>query len=235
MRVIRLLSLTAILFATISVVRSQTPIETNEKSSEDATQIKQKVDKSIRKLATMYSSTKGFKNRLDESQELWNNFCQAHLSAIFPLAKKDDSHMRYGSTYESCLSGLRADMQRVRMTELVECSKPTHNDVKERDLDALKKEFAVKDKELNAMYVNVMRSKAKKIPYFKENMIKAEVAWIAFRDADADVYSMTALSAEQSRLTKLIELTKERTRQLSKWITGVEEGENCKGSYPLSK
>jgi uncharacterized protein YecT (DUF1311 family) len=212
-----------------SDVLAQTQLEMNEKAAADAAQIKQQVTKSIRKLASSYATTKGFKNKLDESEELWNNFLEAHLSTIFPLGKKDDYHALYGSMYGLCLANFKADLAKERLAEVTEWTIPGGH----KDVSTLQKEYSDADKALNAVYAKVMRSAAKKIPHFKDNLIKAEVAWIAFRDADADLYALPAAVPEEARLEKMTALTRERTQQLNKWITGVQEGDGCAGSYPL--
>ncbi|HVZ40321.1 MAG TPA: lysozyme inhibitor LprI family protein [Candidatus Kapabacteria bacterium] len=93
------------------------------------------------------------------------------------------------------------------------------------------------DKELNDVYQQVTR-RYKDDPLFLENLKSAEKAWIAFRDAQlamkyplkanepnpyGSVYPMCANNY-------LATLTKERTKTLRAWLTGVAEGDVCAGS-----
>jgi uncharacterized protein YecT (DUF1311 family) len=94
------------------------------------------------------------------------------------------------------------------------------------------KEYQKADQELNITYQKVMHSQAKDIPYFTSKMIEAEKAWISFRDADANAYA-SLTKKQDDHIKKLIQLTQERTRQLTQWITGIKEGDVCVGSYPV--
>ncbi|MBS1913949.1 MAG: DUF1311 domain-containing protein [Bacteroidetes bacterium] len=93
------------------------------------------------------------------------------------------------------------------------------------------------DKELNDVYQQVTR-RYKDDQLFLENLKTAEKAWIAFRDAQlamkyplkanepnpyGSVYPMCANNY-------LTALTKERTKTLRAWLTGVAEGDVCAGS-----
>ena len=229
----RLATLICLLLMTAAQARAQTQEEINQKAVDEAAQVKQKVDKCIRTLSSTYAKTKGFKAKLDESQELWNNFVEAHINAIFPVPKGQDYRELYGSINGLCVGDYRKELTEVRLAELKAWTKLPPK----RDLATLKSEYDKADKALNSTYAKVMHSPArtgKTGPQFIRNLVGAEVAWIAFRNTDSEVYGLTAGSKEFC-FQKMIDLTKSRTNQLNKWLEGVEEGDTCGGSYPLKK
>jgi uncharacterized protein YecT (DUF1311 family) len=93
------------------------------------------------------------------------------------------------------------------------------------------------DDELNRLYAQVVAANATD-KVFLEKLKASQRAWIAFRDAQiaarypnpADYGSVLPMcqSGEYEQLTR------DRIRQLKVWIDGVEEGDVCAGSYPMS-
>jgi len=111
---------------------------------------------------------------------------------------------------------------------------PAQNQASENEKTRL--EYETADKELNQVYQKILNDyKADK--KFIANMKTAQRAWMAFRDAE-----LKALyPAQDGRLEygsafpmcwniALIELTRERTKQLKKWTEGIPEGDVCAGS-----
>jgi uncharacterized protein YecT (DUF1311 family) len=101
-------------------------------------------------------------------------------------------------------------------------------------------DFQSADKELNAVYTAVLEQH-KTNTKFLEKLKAAQRAWLKWRDAEMEaVYpekddpSYYGSSFPACWNTQLSNLTQERTRQLQKWLDGVEEGDVCSGSYPLS-
>lgn len=98
------------------------------------------------------------------------------------------------------------------------------------------KEFKEADNRLNAVYQEV-RSKYSANELFLERLKKAQLAWIALRDADLEmmfpgekkvlnygsVYPMCLL-------IKKTELTNDRTKFLLQWLENPQEGDVCSGS-----
>lgn len=93
------------------------------------------------------------------------------------------------------------------------------------------------DAELNRVYAKVLAANADD-KGFVEKLKASQRAWIAFRDAQiaarfpdpANYGSVLPMcqSAEYEQLTR------DRVKQLNAWIVGVEEGDVCAGSYPMS-
>lgn len=102
-----------------------------------------------------------------------------------------------------------------------------------------KQAYIKSDKELNDVYQNIL-SEYKNDTLFIEKLKKSQRLWILFRDAELDmkfpkknkginygsVYPMCVSYYLKS-------LTEQRTQTLEVWLTGIEEGELCKGSVKL--
>lgn len=91
------------------------------------------------------------------------------------------------------------------------------------------------DKILNQTYRNILQE-YKSDTEFITNLKKSQRLWIAFRDAEVRVKypnrgSGTYPSSHQMCWYSYLEdLTKKRTKELSVWINGIEEGDVCAGS-----
>jgi uncharacterized protein YecT (DUF1311 family) len=95
------------------------------------------------------------------------------------------------------------------------------------------------DQELNDVYQAVLKQHADD-KTFTDNLKQAQRAWLKWRDAE-----MAAIYPERKQpgyygssfagcwSEQLATLTRERTRQLRKWLDGVEEGDVCAGSLPV--
>jgi uncharacterized protein YecT (DUF1311 family) len=101
-------------------------------------------------------------------------------------------------------------------------------------------DFQSADKELNTVYQAVLEQH-KTNSKFLDKLKAAQRAWLKWRDAEMEaVYpekddpSYYGSSFPACWSTQLSSFTKERTRQLQKWLDGIEEGDVCSGSYPLS-
>lgn len=91
------------------------------------------------------------------------------------------------------------------------------------------------DFHLNKVYQQVLSAHKKDhlfITHFKE----AQRKWIAFRDAyEASMYIPEYYNSYGSVLPMcqcyfMEQLTKERIKQLSVWVNGIQEGDSCVGS-----
>jgi len=93
------------------------------------------------------------------------------------------------------------------------------------------------DAELNRIYAKVLALNAQDT-VFLERFKAAQRAWLVFRDAQIaarypspDDYG-SVLPMCQS--VEYEQLTLDRIKQLKAWVGGVEEGDVCAGSYPMS-
>lgn len=95
--------------------------------------------------------------------------------------------------------------------------------------------FQKADQDLNRTY-NQILNVYKDDREFLEKLKVAQRAWIAFRDAHlASIFPKIKQGEYGSvkgmcRCNILADFTSERTKVLSQWLTGVEEGETCAGS-----
>lgn len=93
------------------------------------------------------------------------------------------------------------------------------------------------DSELNRAYQTILREYGNDRPFII-SLRKAQLAWIRYRDAHVDSIYPGAVSQygsvnQMCRCTQLATITRERTKVLTEWVEGVEEGDVCAGSVKL--
>jgi uncharacterized protein YecT (DUF1311 family) len=93
------------------------------------------------------------------------------------------------------------------------------------------------DAELNRIYAKVLALNAQDT-VFLERFKAAQRAWLVFRDAQIaarypspDDYGSVLPMCQSGEYEQL---TLDRIKQLKAWVGGVEEGDVCAGSYPMS-
>ncbi len=101
--------------------------------------------------------------------------------------------------------------------------------------------FKKSQEELNLVYNSVMKEYAND-KLFVEKLKVSQEAWLKYRDAYVESVfpepnKMAAYGSICSTCTGLIiqELTEQRTKQLKRWLDGVEEGDSCAGSVHPKK
>jgi len=94
------------------------------------------------------------------------------------------------------------------------------------------------DKELNDVYQRILKE-YREDTVFIDKLKDAQRLWVQFRDAevamkypDTKNYRSAVPMCWNLYLT---ELTKERTKKLNVWITGIEEGDVCAGSVRIKE
>lgn len=102
-------------------------------------------------------------------------------------------------------------------------------------------ELDVADKDLNSVYQEILRN-YKDDKKFLDNIKAAQQAWLKWRDAeikaiypegyDPVVYGSSIRSCWNQQVAVL---TRDRTKQLRKWIEEGEEGDVCSGSMPIKE
>lgn len=95
------------------------------------------------------------------------------------------------------------------------------------------------DQKLNVLYKRVLTLYASN-PVFLKAFKASQVAWLKFRDAQAEALFPTQPGQTKQvtygsvysscNCTTLADLTTTRNRQLQVWVDGVAEGETCSGS-----
>ncbi|MCX6217755.1 lysozyme inhibitor LprI family protein [Spirosoma sp.] len=98
--------------------------------------------------------------------------------------------------------------------------------------------FQQADKALNSVYQKILKQ-YRTDPEFIKNLKTAQRIWVQFRDAEANMkyparpagyYGSAQPMCEAAYRT---ELTQQRTRTLTLWLTGIEEGDVCAGSVKV--
>jgi uncharacterized protein YecT (DUF1311 family) len=106
------------------------------------------------------------------------------------------------------------------------------NDCGKQDADAA-------DRTLNTTYRSIIKKYADQ-PLFVERLREAQRAWVRFRDAQIAMRFPVAPQQDPKGdygsayptcygMYKA-ELTRQRTKELSLWLSGIEEGDVCSGS-----
>ncbi len=96
--------------------------------------------------------------------------------------------------------------------------------------------YEAADKKLNQIYREIL-TKYKNDKVFLASLIKAEKAWLAFREAElearypADDGNKYGRESVACKLQEKEALTLDRVKQIEPWLTGIEEGNVCLGSY----
>jgi uncharacterized protein YecT (DUF1311 family) len=100
-------------------------------------------------------------------------------------------------------------------------------------------DLAKADRELNRTYQLILEKYAKD-SLFLQRLEQAQRAWLAFRDAEIEMKYPGANARELTARYGTVypmcfasykaELTEQRTRELSAWLKGIEEGDVCSGS-----
>jgi uncharacterized protein YecT (DUF1311 family) len=157
---------------------------------------------------------------LEDSQRRWRAFREAHEAERSPHA---DEPGFYGTAFPMCRSMERSAMRHARQAELDGVGRCT------RDPAAPAQAVAVRaaDAALNDVYRNVRTANAKD-PKFLAALQQAEVAWIAYRDAEVALAAAASGGADSACAQRELErATQARTTQLREWLKAPEDGDVC--------
>jgi uncharacterized protein YecT (DUF1311 family) len=108
---------------------------------------------------------------------------------------------------------------------------------------AAAQDYAKTDAELNRVYKQI-RTMYKSETLFLKRLQEAQQAWMAFRDAELEALYPTANKNDDKsssygsayslcRSNWLSTLTKQRTKELQRWLKGTQEGDVCCGSIKV--
>ena len=94
------------------------------------------------------------------------------------------------------------------------------------------------NKELNAVYQKLLKEYSEDTVFIK-NIKNAQRLWVQFRDAEMLAKYPDRQKGYYGSVQPMCwsmyktELTRERTKALKTWITGIEEGDVCSGSVKI--
>lgn len=86
------------------------------------------------------------------------------------------------------------------------------------------------DKELNAVYQQLLTKMSQKqtdnldYPSLKTKFIDAQQQWLTFRDSECSAWFVANQVGEERNVDRtacLVTMTKERTRELNEWVSGI--------------
>jgi uncharacterized protein YecT (DUF1311 family) len=101
-------------------------------------------------------------------------------------------------------------------------------------------DFLKADKELNSVYQEIIKEYKSDINFIK-NLKASQKIWIQFRDAEMKVKFPEREDGYYGSVFPMCwssymeELTRERTKKLKIWLTGIEEGDVCSGSVKIKQ
>lgn len=129
-------------------------------------------------------------------------------------------------------------------TQAAEKEKDWRNDQNATQLDmneGAHTDFNKADSKLNKLYQQA-KAKHKGETLLLQKLQKAQLAWIAFRDAhmearypETDKQGTYGSAYTMCYWTEMAELTEARNKQLEHWVSGTEEGDVCTGSFGVKK
>lgn len=203
------------------------------KQSDDA------LNDSYHQVLTEYHDDKGFCSKLVDAELAWITFRDAELEALYPAPDKQ----RYGSIYPLMFYGEKTKLTLARANQLKEwllgmAAEQNSGGINYNYLtgsqqeinNVVANELKLADDTLNYEYRQILIM-YKSNQLFIEKLTDAELAWIAFRDAEIEAinavynkqvrYGSLALLACDIEKTRL---TWARVKQLKEWSEGMPEG-----------
>jgi uncharacterized protein YecT (DUF1311 family) len=157
---------------------------------------------------------------LEDSQQKWRAFREAHEAERSPHA---DEPGFYGTVFPMCQSMERSAMRHARQAELDGLGRCAPGPSAPAQAGAAR----TADAALNDVYRNVRTAYAKD-PKFLAALQQAEVAWIAYRDAQvALAAAATGDAGSACAQHELERTTQARTTQLREWLKTPQDGDVC--------
>jgi uncharacterized protein YecT (DUF1311 family) len=105
--------------------------------------------------------------------------------------------------------------------------------------DCAVKELKAAEEEMASVYEEIKKRSAED-KAFLARLENAQIAWAAFRDAEVEaIFPHADKLGEYGSVYPMClgvwktNLTRERTKQLRRWLDGTIEGESCAGSIPI--
>jgi uncharacterized protein YecT (DUF1311 family) len=162
---------------------------------------------------------------LDDSQRKWRAFREAHEVERSP---HEDEPGYYGTAFPMCRSMERSAMRHARQTELEGVGRCARGPAAPAQAGAVR----TADTTLNDAYRSVRTAYARD-PKFLAALQQAEVAWIAYRDAQVALAAAASGGADSACAQGELERTTQaRTAQLREWLKAPQDGDVCALASP---
>lgn len=193
----------------------------------------------FRLVLSEYQRDQAFTRKLSSAEQAWITFREKELEALYPAPYIQ----RYGSWFPMWFYGEKTKLTSLRADQLKEWmfGMPYNQKIGSIDRtmltgtqqemsDILTGEFKQADDTLNQVYSQILIT-YKDDQLFIVKLSDAELAWIAFRDAEVD--AVNAAENKRIRYNELaplagdiekIRLTWARVEQLKEWTEGMPEG-----------
>lgn len=227
-------------------------MQLNVQAYEEFKRADDSLNKVYRQVLTVYHDDKPFIDELVDAELAWIAFRDAELEAIYPA---QDKQGWYGSIFPMTYSIEKADLTWARVKQLKEWldGMPANPDAgslvdysklsgtQQEMTDIVADQYRQADDTLNAVYRQIL-TEYQDDKLFIDKLTDAELAWIAFRDAELDAvntaqntparYGHLAPLAHDIEITRL---TWARVAQLKEWSEGLPEGVVGLGSRKIRR
>jgi uncharacterized protein YecT (DUF1311 family) len=207
-----------------SAAQSQTQLEMTTTAGTSLNAADRKLNATYQQVITKYRGNSSLISKLRSAESAWIAYRDAYLHSIFPA---EDNPHSYGSAFRMCHFMWLQTATETRTEQLKEFLLPKQPSGIAEDM------FRKEEQSLNAAYQKVLTI------YDKADLAAlrhCELLWISFRDADADAFANVGPPKDNAtmRLARKVSLDRERTKELSQWINGIEEGGVCGGCIPVA-
>jgi uncharacterized protein YecT (DUF1311 family) len=216
-----------------------TQMELNNNAYLNFKQSDNALNDTYRQVLTEYQNDKAFTDKLVDAELAWITFRDAELEALYP----EPSKQSYGSIYPLMLYGEKTKITSARARQLKEwlIGMPSRQNI--GGVDDI--QLAGTQQEINNVIVSKLKLADDTLNYeyrqilimyksdqlFIDKLTDAELAWLAFRDAEIEAINVVqnkqvrygslapfACDIERTRLTWA------RVEQLKEWSEGLPEG-----------
>lgn len=229
MKTLKIVVLNTCLLLSLPAI-AQDQMQLGKMAAGDSNQADKELNAVYQQVLMKYSANKTFIAKLRQAELAWIKFRDQYTSAVFPEAKTNPD--RYGSAIDMCLSVIPAQQTTIRTSDLKKLmsGKPA------KAADAQNK-FVKADAQVNKLFQAAVKKPHDDEPTFAAKFRSAQNAWIAFRDADADAWSVLASDADRGdvKTSRLLQLDESRAKSLNEWVKGIPEGDVCSGSRVIEQ
>ncbi|MBX9772000.1 MAG: DUF1311 domain-containing protein [Candidatus Obscuribacterales bacterium] len=220
----------ALTFILVCPAMAQDQMQLGKMASGNANQADKELNAIYQQVLKKYSTNKAFIAKLRQAELAWIKFRDQHTIAVFPEAQANPD--QYGSAIDMCLSLIPAQQTAARTADLKKLIAGTQTHV----VDTQNK-FAKAEAQVNRLFQAALKKPHEEEPTFISKFRSAQSAWLAFRNADAEAWSMLANGAERDavKMSRMLQLDESRARSLNEWVKGIPEGDVCTGSRVIEQ
>lgn len=209
---------------------AQDQMQLGKMAAGDANQADKELNNVYQQVLKKYAPNKAFITKLRQAELAWIKFRDQHTVAVFPEAKTNPD--QYGSAIDMCLSAITAQQTTARTADLKKLIAGTSTIVSDTQ-----NKFAKAETQVKTLFQAALKKPHEEEPTFASKFKSAQNSWTAFRNADAEAWSMLATDSERDavKMSRMLQLDESRVRALNEWVKGIPEGDVCTGSRVIQE